>query len=124
MVEAKFTGKLVACASSSPWPPAAVSAPSRLMPCWPSLQYVYCCTPSSGIEGALIVCSCWTFSLSVMQDTRSAARSSNEYFVSRYRGWTDDPGMGHAGGVAAAVAAVVSAAAAGAGAAWDTGVAG
>jgi hypothetical protein len=37
-----------------------------------------------------------------MQETRSAARSLNEYRVSRYSGWAVDPGAGQAGGWLAA----------------------
>ncbi len=77
MVEAKFTGKLVACTPPVALP-LSLSAPSVLMPCWPSLQYVYCCTPRRGMAGALFVCNCPTFSDSVIRDTRSAARSAKE----------------------------------------------
>src|SRR4051794_40023201 len=70
MLAAWLVGKLVACT-----PPVTLPGwllpPSRLMPCWPSLQYVYCCTPSRGIAGALLVCSWATFSASVIRDTRS-----------------------------------------------------
>ncbi len=79
---AKFVGKLVACTPPVA-PPLFVSAPSRLSPCWPSLQYVYCCTPSRGIAGALLVRSCNTFSPNVIRDTRSAARSAKLCRVSR-----------------------------------------
>ena len=75
MVAARLVGKLVACTPpvTVPW---LVLAPSVLSPCWPSLQYVYCCTPSRGMAGALLVCSCSTFSGSVIRETRSAARSA------------------------------------------------
>ena len=96
IVDAKFVGKLVAC-TPPVTPPLLVSANIVLMPCWPSLQYVYCWTPSRGIAGALLVFSWPTFSASVIRDTRSAARSANEYLVSRYTGVRPDP-SGHAGG--------------------------
>ena len=85
IVDAKLVGKLVACTPPGTPPPLS-SANRVLIPCWPSFQYVYCCTSSRGIAGALLECSWATFSASVMHDTRSAARSGKEYRVSRYNG--------------------------------------
>src|SRR3954447_15873032 len=78
----RFVGKLVATTGFVM--PVIGSLPCQsppmnlLTPCWASLQYAYEATPRRGIAGALDVDSWAAFSASVIRDTRSAARSSNE----------------------------------------------
>src|SRR5689334_18535366 len=63
----------------------AVDSPERATPCSASFRQLYSGTPSRGIAGATSFI--WsTFSSSVMRETRSRARCSNESDSSRYGG--------------------------------------
>jgi hypothetical protein len=86
MLAAKFVGKLVAGVRDGielAAPPNQLPPQNAETPCCASRQYVYSCTPSRGIAAALLVPSWAAFSVRVMRDTRSAARSGNDGLVSR-----------------------------------------
>ena len=52
---------------------------SSATPCSASFHQPYCGTPSREIAGEMLLSVCEAFSASVIRDTRSAARSLNEY---------------------------------------------